>query len=157
MMNTGIVRLPIHQAILQGFMTTVYDAWFILSSFGGLIHDLVTQRHITADVSGPVGIAVITGKVVQQGIWPLAQFAALLSINLAIVNFLPIPALDGGRALFVGIEALRRRRADPRFEAFCHQIGFITLLILVGFVTIHDVRTYGGAIWLGLKNIIGIS
>ncbi len=156
MMNTGIVRLPLHQAVVQGFVTTGHVTWMILKSFGMLIQDLFVQHRVSADVSGPIGIAVMTGKMVEQGFWPLAQFAALLSINLAIVNFLPIPALDGGRALFVGIEALRRRRSNPKLEALFHQIGFVALLVLVGFVTIHDLQTYGGAMWLGVRQFIGL-
>lgn len=154
--DTGIVRFPWYQAIGQGIKVTWMYTKLILVGLYGLIHDLITQRRVTADVSGPVGIAVMTGHIARQGIWALAQFTALLSINLAIVNFLPIPALDGGRALFVFIESLRRRRNNPRFEAWTHQIGFILLLALIAVVTFHDLRQYGGVIVRGLKGIIGL-
>lgn len=88
--------------------------------------------------------------------WSLMQFAALLSLNLAVINFLPIPALDGGRALFVVVESLRRRRNNPRFEAAIHQAGFVALLILILLVTAQDLNRYGGTIWNGLKGIIGL-
>jgi len=121
-----------------------------------LIADLFGDRKLAAEVSGPVGIAVLTGTIADQGFWALMQFAALLSLNLAVINFLPIPALDGGRALFVVVESLRRRRNNPRFEAAIHQIGFVALLILILLVTAQDIHRYGGAIWNGLKGMIGL-
>ena len=156
MTDTGIVRLPLHKAFYEGVMITGHYTKVIFVSFGSLIRDIFVRHHVSADVSGPVGIAVMTGKVVDQGVWPLAQFAALLSINLAIVNFLPIPALDGGRALFVVIETLRRRKNNVKIETVFHQIGFLALITLVLVITIHDLKTYGGIIFSGVKNIIGL-
>jgi regulator of sigma E protease len=98
----------------------------------------------------------MTGKVAALGLWPLLQFAALLSINLAVVNFLPIPALDGGRVLFILIETVRRKRMRPEWEASIHRVGFVLLLTLVVLVTFHDVARYGGGIWHGLKNVVGL-
>ncbi len=154
--DTGTVRFPVHIAIAQGFVTTFEYTKLIIFSFFSLIRDLFVERRVTADLSGPVGIAVLTGSVAEQGFWALMQFSALLSLNLAVINFLPIPALDGGRALFVVVEGLRRRRNNPRFEAAIHQIGFVALLILIFLVTAQDLRRYGGAIWGGLKGLIGL-
>ena len=154
--DTGIIRFPIHQAILQGFVTTGIYTKLILFGLGQLMHDLFVQHRLSADVSGPVGIAVMTGQIAKQGIWSLAQFTALLSINLAIINFLPFPALDGGRALFIVIEAVRRRKASPFIEATIHRIGFAVLLILVVLVTAHDLFQYGGVILNGLKQVVGM-
>jgi regulator of sigma E protease len=96
----------------------------------------------SAELSGPVGIAVMTGGIVQQGVWAVAQFAAILSLNLAVINFLPIPALDGGRALFVILEGVRRKKNNARTEAIIHQIGFVTLLLIVLLVTLQDIRRF---------------
>jgi regulator of sigma E protease len=95
----------------------------------------------------------MTGKIAEQGVWPLLQFAALLSLNLAVINFLPIPALDGGRFLFLAIEAIRRRKASLKLEAAIHRIGFIFLIGLVLLVTLRDLRQYGGGILNGIRNL----
>jgi len=154
--DTGIVRFPWHRAILQGVSSTWMYTKLIIGGLYGLLRDLIVQQKVTTDVSGPVGIAVMTGRIARQGWWSLAQFTALLSLNLAVINFLPIPALDGGRAIFVFIESLRRRRTSPRFEALTHQFGFFALLLLIAIVTVHDLRQYGGVILRGLGQIIGL-
>jgi regulator of sigma E protease len=154
--NIGTVRFPAHLAVVQGVTVTAQYTELIIKGFFSLIADLFGDRKLAAEVSGPVGIAVLTGTIADQGFWALMQFAALLSLNLAVINFLPIPALDGGRALFVVVESLRRRRNNPRFEAAIHQIGFVALLILILLVTAQDIHRYGGAIWNGLKGMIGL-
>lgn len=94
-----------------------------------------------APVSGPIGIAQVTGEVVEQAGWKsLIDFAALLSINLAVLNILPLPMLDGGRMAFVLIEVARRgRRIAPAKEALVHLIGMGALLILVIVLSYFDV------------------
>lgn len=154
--DTGIVRFPWYEAITQGVSVTYGYTKLILQAFGKLVSDLFLARGVSPDVSGPVGIAVMTGKIASNGWWAVLQFAALLSINLAIVNFLPIPALDGGRALFVIIETIRRKRNNLKFEATLHRLGFVFLLFLVAVVTLHDLSKYGGAILHGFKGIIGL-
>ena len=95
----------------------------------------------SAPVSGPIGIAQVTGEVVETAGWKsLIDFAALLSINLAILNILPLPMLDGGRMAFVVIEVLRRgRRIAPAKEALVHLVGMGALLILVIVLSYFDV------------------
>lgn len=154
--NIGTVRFPVHLAVVQGVTVTAQYTWLIMNGFVSLVADLFGDRKLAGEVSGPIGIAVLTGHVASQGFWSLMQFAALLSLNLAVINFLPIPALDGGRALFVVVESLRRRRNNPRFEAAIHQAGFVALLILILLVTAQDLNRYGGTIWNGLKGIIGL-
>ena len=92
------------------------------------------------DFAGPVGIAQVSGEVAQQGdIRLLIAFAGFLSMNLAIVNILPIPMLDGGRMVFVGIEWLRRgRRISQSRENMAHLIGFVLLIGLVLVLTFGD-------------------
>jgi regulator of sigma E protease len=94
-----------------------------------------------APVSGPIGIAQVTGEVVKEAGWKsLMDFAALLSINLAIMNILPLPMLDGGRMAFVVIEILRRgRRIAPAKEALVHLVGMAALLVLVIVLSYFDV------------------
>ncbi len=92
--------------------------------------------------SGPVGIAQATGEVVDEAGWVmLLSFAALLSINLAILNILPLPMLDGGRMFFVFIEILRRgKRISPQREGLVHLVGFVAMLGLVVLLSFFDVQ-----------------
>ncbi|MCC6563559.1 site-2 protease family protein [Candidatus Uhrbacteria bacterium] len=152
--DTATVRFPAWLAVGEGITMTARYTWMIISGFFGLIGSLFIGKP-SAELSGPVGIAVMTGGIVAQGKWAVAQFAAILSLNLAVINFLPIPALDGGRATFVLIEAIRRKKNNGRTEAMVHQIGFITLIIIVLLVTLQDLRRYGGTIWQGIVGLFG--
>jgi regulator of sigma E protease len=92
-------------------------------------------------VSGPVGIVRATSVVAQGGWRDLIAWMALLSVNLGVVNLLPVPFLDGGRFVFIVIEALRRRRVRPQLEMAVHYAGLMLILTFVVFVTIqHDIR-----------------
>jgi len=91
------------------------------------------------DLAGPVGIAQFTGQVAGEGIVPLLSFTAFLSINLGIINLLPIPALDGGRIVFILIEAVRKKAIDIKLENRIHQVGLNILLALMAIVTVNDI------------------
>ncbi|MBU2566302.1 RIP metalloprotease RseP [Patescibacteria group bacterium] len=156
MSDVGIVRFAWYQAIWQGGVATYGYTKAIIMAFGGMVKDLVLLKGFEEDVAGPIGIAVMTGQIAKQGIVPLLQFAAILSINLAVINFLPIPALDGGRVLFLIIEKIRKKAMARKLEASIHQIAFISLIILILLVTIRDLGKYGGVIIGGIKNLIGI-
>ncbi len=94
----------------------------------------------TPQVTGVVGMAEMTGLVAQAGISPVIEFAAFISINLGIVNLLPLPALDGGRIAFVLLEMLRRgKRVSAKTEAIIHTIGFFLLIGLMLLVTYNDI------------------
>ena len=91
-------------------------------------------------VTGPVGIAQLTGEVARAGISPLLVFAAFLSINLAIVNIFPLPALDGGRIMFVLLEWVRRgKRISAKTEGLVHLMGFIMLMAVIAIITYQDI------------------
>ena len=91
-------------------------------------------------LSGPIGIAQVTGEVARAGAMPFFQLAAFLSMSLGVLNILPIPALDGGRLLFVVIEVARRgKRVSPRKEGLAHLIGFGALLALILAISFFDV------------------
>ena len=92
------------------------------------------------ELAGPVGIAQLTGEVAKAGISPLLEFAAFLSINLAIINIFPLPALDGGRIVFVLLEWVRRgRRIPAKTEGLIHYIGFAMLMAGILLITYHDI------------------
>jgi len=142
LVETGIVRYPLWLAPVQGAVATYSFTREILSAFGGLIGDLFRRAPVSVDFSGPVGIAVITGEVAQMGMQYLLQFTALLSLNLAVINILPLPALDGGRVLFLVIEKIRGRAMDRRTELLTHNIGFALLMLLVILVTVKDLGRF---------------
>jgi len=116
--------------------------WLTLSAFGALIAGLFQGQNVGAALSGPVGIAVLTRDVTQLGIIYLLQFTAVLSINLAILNAMPFPALDGGRILFLAIEKIRRKKLNIKAEQYANAAGFALLILLMIFVTVKDVTRY---------------
>ncbi len=104
---------------------------------------------------GPVGIAVLTGSVVReannQGSFAiLIQFIAVLSTALGVTNLLPLPALDGGRLIFVALEAIRRRRIEPAHEGLVHLIGFGLLLALVTLLSVREIAAVINGTFPGL-------
>lgn len=137
--DVGRVSFPPLQAVRAGIIATYEYTKAILGTLGELVRDLVTRQPVTQDIAGPVGIAVITGQIAQQGIIPLMQFAAILSINLAVINFLPIPALDGGRVMFLILEKIRRRAVSRTLEAAVHNIAFLILISLILLITARDI------------------
>lgn len=153
--NTGIVRYPFFSAIWEGIKATAYLFWAIISAFYLLIKGLVIGQGMSAEVAGPVGIATLTGQVARLGFVYLLQFTAMLSINLAIINALPFPALDGGRLLFLLIEKIKGSPVKQEFEAIVHNVGFIVLMLLVLVVTYKDIAKYSGwfiSVW---QKIVG--
>lgn len=112
--------------------TIIVGLWGL---FGGLFNGQVPK-----DISGPVGIFAVTTEAAKSGIITLINFIGILSVNLAILNILPFPALDGGRLLFIGIEAVTGRKVSPKVEASIHNLGMMILLALILLITIGDVR-----------------
>lgn len=149
----GTVKYSFFRSIWEGLKTTLFITWMILLAFYNLIRDLIMGTGVGVEVAGPVGIAAITGQAARLGIAHLLQFTALLSINLAIINILPIPALDGGRLLFLLVEKIKGSPIKRETEALIHNTGFILLMILILIVTFNDVSKYSGAI-KGLFNRI---
>ena len=146
LIRTGIVSYPWYLAIPEGVRATGELAVSLLQGFGKIISDLITERKTDVGLAGPVGIAVLTGQVVSLGFLYILQFAATLSLNLAILNYLPFPALDGGRVLFILLEKLRGRAVDRKLESLIHTIGFALLLALIAFVTYKDIVRFGAGI-----------
>lgn len=144
--DTAKVRYPFWLAIPKGFVLAVDLARTIVVSFAMLIRDVLIGRSVTADLAGPVGIAVLTGQAARMGFVHLLQFMAILSVNLAVLNIIPFPALDGGRILFIGLEKILRRPVARKVEGWIHGAGFALLILLVLFVTYRDLGRYGGRI-----------
>jgi regulator of sigma E protease len=94
---------------------------------------------ISAQVSGPVEIAKMVGRASNTGMLRLLELAALISVNLGFMNLLPIPALDGGRLVFLGLEVVRGKPIDPEKEGTAHMVGFALLILLLLVVTVKDI------------------
>ncbi|HQO11045.1 MAG TPA: RIP metalloprotease RseP [bacterium] len=136
---SGKVRYPFFIAIWEGLKATGLMFWAIIVAFATLIRDLFLGASVSGQVTGPVGIATLTGQVASLGFTYLLQFMALLSLNLALINILPFPALDGGRILFVVIEKFKGKPVKQSVEAWIHTIGFWLLLALIVVVTYKDI------------------
>ena len=95
---------------------------------------------VPVNVTGPVGLAQLTGQIVKTGIANLLSFAAVISLNLGIINIFPIPAMDGGRIVFVLLEWVRRgKRISPKTEGMVHTIGFMLLMLVFILISYHDI------------------
>ncbi len=110
-------------------------------TFSGLYQIITTPNSggVASNLQGPVGIVRDTSAVAQQGWMAFLSWMAFISLNLGLFNLLPIPFLDGGRFVFIVLEAIRRRRVDPRREAVVHYVGLMLILALVVYVTIGDI------------------
>ena len=101
--------------------------------------DLVTGHASINDLAGPIGMTQVVGQAAKVGTSSLLLLAAFISVNVGIFNLLPIPALDGGRFFFLLVEAIRRKRIKPEYEAYVHLAGFAVLILLMVVVAFHDV------------------
>lgn len=146
LMRTARVSYVWYEAIWQGIKNTGIMIWAILTALWGVIKNIFVRGEVSADLSGPIGIAVMTGQVMEMGWIYILQFTALLSLNLGIINILPFPALDGGRLLFVAIERIRGKKNNQKIENTIHTIGFAILMILIVLVTYRDLARWGGQI-----------
>lgn len=154
--DVGITRYPVHLAIIKGAEATWNWLVLIISALWGLLKQLLgVGPAMGLEFSGPVGIAVLTGQAAKLGWVYLLQFAAMLSLNLAIINILPFPALDGGRILFLTIGKLRGQMINPKWENFSHNAGFILLMALIVFITYRDLLKYGGKMLTAVAGLAG--
>lgn len=137
-------RMGVGEALVAGMTYTVRFIGLMIEGLSGLLRGLFGQQSAVPEggVGGPVAIARITAEVARQGWANLLELTAILSLNLAVLNLLPIPALDGGRLLFVVLEGIRRKRIPPEKEALVHLAGFALLLGLMFLITIVDVQNW---------------
>src|SRR5699024_7073264 len=126
----------IGKAIEFGFVQPYEMTKLILTNLGMLITGQVSIEML----SGPLVIYDFTDQAVESGFVTFLMWMAILSVNLGIVNLVPLPALDGGRLLFVGIEAVRGKPVDPQKEGIVHFIGFALLMLLMIVVTWNDIQ-----------------
>lgn len=134
------VQYPWYEAPVQSLVEmkriSIYTAIMIGKVFGNIF----ATGDVPEGVAGPVGIAQMTGFYLEEGFVALMRFTALLSLSLAVINIFPFPALDGGRMMFIIIEAVRGKPVDARIEGFIHALGFLLLMAIILLVTFNDVQ-----------------
>ncbi len=132
-----------HYSLIGALKEATMITWQMLVAitvgFGQFLAGVFTGHGGLQDVAGPIGIAGMVGDAAQIGLVSLLMFTAMISLNLAVINLLPFPALDGGRLLFVFIEAFTRRPINPTWVARLNAIGFGLLILLMVVVTYHDI------------------
>lgn len=131
--------LPLFSAIKEGTITTATSLKAIAVGLFTLLGQSIQGTADLSQVSGPVGIVGLVGDAASFGLTSLLMFTAIISLNLAIINLLPIPALDGGRLVFVAIEAITRRELNPIWVARVNLVGFAFLMLLIVAVTYSDI------------------
>ena len=135
----GVMRLPAHQALATGADLAWRETAAIAQGLGTFFAGIVSGNANLSQVSGPVGIAKAGATAATEGANTLLLFAALISINLALINVLPIPGLDGGRLLVLAVEGVRRKPISERLNTIFTLIGFALLILLMVVVTYHDI------------------
>lgn len=135
----GRLSLSFFPALWEGARTTGSLAVMTATGLATFVYSAVRGAADLSQVTGPVGIVGLVGDASRLGIIYLISFTAFISINLAVINLIPFPALDGGRLLFVIIEAIKRSPISPKITNVVNFVGFALLILLMVFVTIHDV------------------
>ena len=139
MQKIGKLQLPFFEALWRGVTMTGQMIKEIAFGLFGLLADVFTGNGSLDNVAGPVEIVNLVGSASNFGLTYLLGFTAFISINLAVLNILPFPALDGGRLLIVLIEGVTRRRIKPSIVNAVNAVGLILLLLLMLIITVNDV------------------
>ena len=135
----GTLKLPIHEALYAGVKTTAFMTVAMAVGILDFFKNIFIGQASLGEISGPVGIVGIVSDASHLGFIHLLSLTAIISINLAIINLVPFPALDGGRLLFLLIEAIKRSPIKPSVANAANGIGFLILIAFMVFVTFHDV------------------
>ncbi|KAA0547902.1 RIP metalloprotease RseP [Bacillus sp. BGMRC 2118] len=131
---------PVEKNVLSSFKYGFTETYFWTKEIITGLGKLITGQFNIDMLSGPVGIYSATDQVAQTGVYNLMRWGAILSINLGIINLLPLPALDGGRLMFFAVEAVRGKPIDRQKEGLVHFVGFAFLMLLMLFVTWNDIQ-----------------
>lgn len=137
--NVGTLKLPFFAAVIESIRFTLHSITAMIAGLYQLIVGIFDGKSTLASISGPVGIAGMVGDAAKIGFTYLLMFTAIISINLGVLNLIPFPALDGGRILFVVIEAVIRRPIKPVIANTVNALGFGLLILLMIVVTYKDI------------------
>ncbi len=125
------------------FTNTLKYAAKTTVSYGRIVYmslyDMITGKFKINQMSGPVGITAAVSQATRQSVWNILYYACIITVNLGIMNLLPLPALDGGRLLFILIEMIRRKPISAKYEGLVHTIGFVILFGLIILITFNDI------------------
>jgi regulator of sigma E protease len=135
----GTLKLPVYKAVWEGLKLTWNISKETAVGFYNLIHSALVGKVDMSKLTGPVGIVGVVGDAAKFGFVYLLSFTALISINLAVINLVPFPALDGGRLLFLLIEKIKGSRIKPKIANMVNMIGFGLLMLLMVIITYHDI------------------
>lgn len=138
--NVGTVDTTLIEAIKIGSERTYEMTKMTFGGLTTLFSSIFQGKNVINELSGPIGIAKIVGQTSEYGYRAILTLVAILSINLAIFNILPLPALDGGRMVVVVIEAVIIRKVPYKYYSWVNVIGFFALILLLVLVTFHDIR-----------------
>ncbi len=140
--STGIISYKFPFSLYAGLKNFFETTYSIINGFYDLIASLFREEKHSVDIAGPVGIFSLGSSFFSFGFSSLLHFIGVLSINLAILNLIPFPALDGGRLLFLIIESVTRRKLKETYEIWFHKVGFILLLMLLAYFTLKDIQRF---------------
>lgn len=135
----GTLTLPPHEALIEGAKITYHLTLATAKSLYTFILNVFKGQGDFSQVTGPVGLVGLIGDASRTGGAYLLAFTAFISINLAVINLVPFPALDGGRLLLVAIEAVRRKTIHPKVSSILNGVGFALLILLMVLVTYKDI------------------
>ena len=136
--NFRVQRLNLGEAVVYG----AKKSWFVVDRTVRYFAGLVMGTETADQISGPIGIAAVTGEIAKDGFLPLVYLAAVISVSLGFFNLLPIPILDGGHLLYFLVEALRRKPLSLRVQEYGFRIGLSLLGLLILFATYNDIRNF---------------
>jgi len=134
------IKYPFYLAIPMGFVEMFRLLKSMIVALYGIVVDLIITHQAPVAIAGPVGIYQIAAAASEMGLVYLIQLTSLLSINLALINILPIPALDGGRLLFIVLEKIRGKKISANLENIVHTAGFVVIIGIILLVTISDIK-----------------
>jgi len=139
---TGTIVYPWHEAIWRGISDAAFLTIATVQGYYSLLKTLFIHGRLIADVSGPIGIAGLTGQAARVGFNYLLQFVAMISINLAVLNIIPFPALDGGRVVLLLIEKAKGSPVHKSAENLINIAGFYLLIVLMLYITYKDIARF---------------
>jgi regulator of sigma E protease len=132
-------RYPWYQAPFYGLIEAFSITKKIAVELSKMLLQVITFKTAKVDVTGPIGIARFTGQAIKLGNNAVLELIALLSLNLAVLNILPFPALDGGRLIFVAYEWITKKRVNYKIEQYVNMFGMVVLLSLALLISVHDI------------------
>ena len=140
--NLQVLKYPWYQAPFYGLAHSYKMTKTILVEILKIPVQLISKHKTSVEFSGPVGIAKVIGQARKYGINAILEITAVISLNLAVINILPFPALDGGRMIFVIYEFITGKRSNQNFEKYLNFVGIILLLSLSVLITFLDIKKY---------------